>query len=138
MLDSSTLHQMFPNLHVLVDFQKRFLSNMEEVAALPWTQQRWGMLFSDNVSTMKKARALPDTISKEEGFSVYEQYCGNYSAATAIVKRETQTLLVAYSLHHPVKKDTSTTDISPAELPAFIVKPVSRVCKYPLLLHVSS
>ncbi|KZV80866.1 hypothetical protein EXIGLDRAFT_629463 [Exidia glandulosa HHB12029] len=106
-IDRDTLHRMFPNLPALFDFQQRFLISMEQVAEQPWPQQRWGRLFAEN----------------EEGFQVYEPYCANYSNAADLVLNEGSTL------------QGFTAVISTSELPAFLIKPVQRVCKYPLLLE---
>lgn len=106
-MDRDTLHRMFPNLSALLDFQQRFLINMEQVAEQPWPQQQWGRLFSEN----------------EEGFQVYEPYCAHYSNAADIVLSEGSTL------------QGFTAVISTSELPAFLIKPVQRICKYPLLLE---
>jgi len=60
-LDRDTLHRMFPNLPALFDFQQRFLISMEQLAELPWPQQNWGRLFTDNVRFIYAA-ALPWTL----------------------------------------------------------------------------
>ncbi|KAH7108095.1 hypothetical protein BKA62DRAFT_764168 [Auriculariales sp. MPI-PUGE-AT-0066] len=105
-LDRDTLHRMFPNLPALFDFQQRFLISMEQVAEQPWPQH-WGKLFTDN----------------EEGFTVYEPYCAHYTTAADILFSENSTLT-----------GISTSVIQSNELPAFLIKPVQRVCRYPLLL----
>ncbi|TRM69275.1 hypothetical protein BD626DRAFT_421369 [Schizophyllum amplum] len=99
---------LFPNLNKLINFQRQFLIQMEATFEQPWHDQRWGQLFLDN----------------EEGFIVYEPYCANYIAATDIVGRFESTL-----------KNLNDIMNSQTELPAFLIKPVQRVCKYPLLLE---
>ena len=45
-----TLHLLFPNLNQLLNFQRKFLIRVEGTAEMPWHEQRWGSLFSNNVS----------------------------------------------------------------------------------------
>jgi cell division control protein 24 len=49
-LDRDTIHLLFPNLNKLLNFQRRFLIRLEGTADNPWREQRWGILFTDNVS----------------------------------------------------------------------------------------
>ena len=49
-LDRDTIHLLFPNLNKLLNFQRRFLIRLEGTADMPWREQRWGILFTDNVS----------------------------------------------------------------------------------------
>ena len=51
-LDRDTIHLLFPNLNKLLNFQRRFLIRLEGTADMPWREQRWGLLFTDNVSEM--------------------------------------------------------------------------------------
>ena len=51
-LDRDTIHLLFPNLNKLLNFQRRFLIRLEGTADMPWRDQRWGLLFTDNVSKM--------------------------------------------------------------------------------------
>ncbi|KAI0745498.1 hypothetical protein C8Q76DRAFT_32553 [Earliella scabrosa] len=107
-LDRDTLHLLFPGLNKLLNFQRRFLIKVESIAEVPWNEQRWGLLFSDN----------------EEEFAVYEPYCANYTMASEIMLQEEHNLT---ALNHIINVK--------GELPAFLIKPVQRICKYPLLLE---
>lgn len=49
-LNADTVHHLFPGLGKLLDFGRRFLIEMEGVAECPWEEQRWGLLFVQNVS----------------------------------------------------------------------------------------
>ncbi|KAI0256188.1 hypothetical protein BJV78DRAFT_1273099 [Lactifluus subvellereus] len=106
-LDRDTIHLLFPNLNKLLNFQRRFLIRLEETADMPWREQRWGLLFTDN----------------EEEFVVYEPYCANYTNASELMLMEEQNLV---KYNHLIN--------AKSELPAFLIKPVQRICKYPLLL----
>jgi hypothetical protein len=52
-LDRDTIHLLFPNLNKLLNFQRRFLIRLEGTADMPWREQRWGLLFADNVGKLK-------------------------------------------------------------------------------------
>ncbi|RPA79294.1 hypothetical protein BJ508DRAFT_143744 [Ascobolus immersus RN42] len=101
------IHMMFLNLNSLVDFQRRFLIKVESLNILPPEQQRWGKLF----------------LEFEETFDVYEPYCANFKAASDLAYAEQSRLA---KLPHPV----SSAGVAP-----FLIKPVQRICKYPLLLR---
>ena len=51
-LDRDTIHLLFPNLNKLLNFQRRFLIRLEGTADMPWREQRWGLLFADNVGKL--------------------------------------------------------------------------------------
>ncbi|THH09802.1 hypothetical protein EW145_g1760 [Phellinidium pouzarii] len=106
-IDQDTIHLLFPGLNKLLDFQRRFLIKLEGVAELPWKEQRWGIHFSES----------------EEEFAVYEPYCANYSEAMDMLLIVEQNLMVVSLIN------------AKSELPAFLIKPIQRICKYPLLLE---
>ncbi|KZT19918.1 hypothetical protein NEOLEDRAFT_1076967 [Neolentinus lepideus HHB14362 ss-1] len=107
-IDQDTIHLLFPNLNKLLNFQRKFLIRFEGTAEMSWKDQRWGCHF----------------IECEEEFAVYEPYCANYNTAQDIMLAEEQNLMSHNNLIN-VK----------SELPAFLIKPVQRICKYPLLLE---
>ncbi|KIJ67691.1 hypothetical protein HYDPIDRAFT_25171 [Hydnomerulius pinastri MD-312] len=106
-IDQDTIHLLFPGLNKLLNFQRKFLIRLESTAEMPWKDQRWGLHFLEN----------------EEDFAVYEPYCANYTNAADIMLKEEQNLQVHNNLIN-----------AKSELPAFLIKPVQRICKYPLLL----
>lgn len=99
---------LFSNLNALVDFQRRFLIGIETTCALPADQQRIGLVFSN----------------LEDAFDVYEPFCANYTYAAELVIEETPKLRKLAHLVEPTY-----------ELPSLLIKPIQRVCKYPLLLR---
>ncbi|KAI8990892.1 hypothetical protein BDF20DRAFT_830980 [Mycotypha africana] len=103
-----TIHYLFGNLNALVDFQRRFLIQLEEIAEKAPEEQRIGHLF----------------IQLEDAFSVYEPYCANYYSAQDLVVQETPRLQKLADILNPTY-----------ELPSLLIKPVQRICKYPLLLQ---
>ncbi|KAK9702352.1 Guanine nucleotide exchange factor for Cdc42p, partial [Basidiobolus ranarum] len=106
-VSNDVLRNLFANLNGLVDFQRRFLIGVEANAELPPTEQRFGALF----------------IQMENSFNVYEPFCANYLHASEIVLTEAPNLM---KLAHVVEPTYG--------LPSLLIKPVQRVCKYPLLL----
>ncbi|KAI5788848.1 hypothetical protein DFH27DRAFT_486550 [Peziza echinospora] len=101
------IHNMFMNLNSLVDFQRRFLIRVETMYAQPPEQQQWGQIMVACVSN----------------FDVYEPYCANFNSAQALAVQEAARLS---KVQH---------DVAAAGATAFLIKPVQRICKYPLLLR---
>ncbi|KAJ3156672.1 hypothetical protein HDU86_003896 [Geranomyces michiganensis] len=99
--------QLFANLDELLDFQRRFLLQMEATLSLPPAEQRLGQLFIQN----------------EQAFSVYIPFCGNYQLATTLAA-ENAALLSRCPEMDPVR-----------DFASYLIKPVQRVCKYPLLFN---
>ncbi|KAI9016423.1 Dbl homology domain-containing protein [Phycomyces nitens] len=106
-VSSDCVHYLFGNLNSLVDFQRRFLFQLEEIAEKSPEEQRVGYLFSQ----------------MEEAFAVYEPYCANYYSAQHLVVQEAPKLQKLGQILNPVY-----------ELPSILIRPVQRICKYPLLL----
>ncbi|KAG0174549.1 hypothetical protein DFQ28_005884 [Apophysomyces sp. BC1034] len=106
-LSPDTVHYLFGNLNSLVDFQRRFLIQLEEIAEKPAQEQRLGHLF----------------VQMEEAFAVYEPYCANYYSAQDLVVQEAPKLEKLADILTPTY-----------ELPSMLIKPVQRICKYPLLI----
>lgn len=107
-LSQDTMHYLFGNLNALVDFQRRFLIQVEAQAAHSSQEQNFGSLF----------------LQFEEGFAVYEPFCANFQIAQDLVVQESPKLQKLSNIMSPTY-----------ELPAMLIKPIQRVCKYPLLLQ---
>ncbi|KAI9280452.1 hypothetical protein BY458DRAFT_451229 [Sporodiniella umbellata] len=107
-LSGKTSLNLFGNLEELVEFQRRFLTQLEEMAQKPAEEQNFGSLFVDN----------------EAAFNVYEPYCSNFFAAQDLVIQETPKLQKLSNVLDPTY-----------ELPSMLIKPVQRICKYPLLMQ---
>ncbi|KAF9361484.1 hypothetical protein BGX26_002834 [Mortierella sp. AD094] len=101
------IHLIFGNLNALVDFQRRFLIAIETNAALAPSEQNFGLVF----------------LQHEEAFVVYEPFCANVKAASALVLRENEMLQKMNHLLDALHGINSS-----------LIKPVQRICKYPLFM----
>ncbi|KAI9227000.1 MAG: hypothetical protein DHS80DRAFT_17859 [Piptocephalis tieghemiana] len=103
-----TLVNIFANINALLDFQRKFLIGIEASASQIPEQQLFGGMF----------------VQMEQGFSVYETFCSNYKNASHIVVEEQKKLSEIPSVVDPG-----------SGLGSLLIKPVQRICKYPLLLQ---
>ncbi|KPV72028.1 uncharacterized protein RHOBADRAFT_39770 [Rhodotorula graminis WP1] len=106
-LTQDQIHSLFINLNKLADFQRRFLIGVEGNASLAPEQQRFGNLF----------------LQMEENFACYEPYCANLTNAQDLAIAENAALSRLSHVLDPV-----------SELAPLLIKPVQRICKYPLLI----
>ncbi|SNX82107.1 related to CDC24 - GTP/GDP exchange factor for Cdc42p [Melanopsichium pennsylvanicum] len=114
-LPPDTLHNLFGNLNKLVDVQRRFLICVEENVRRPPDEQHFGHVFR----------------TMEEDFAVYEPFCANYNVALDLINQEAHNLVRLKGM-----PSAQGCYLDPAyELPTFMIKPVQRICKYPLLLE---
>ncbi|KAI5967980.1 CDC24 [Candida margitis] len=108
LLSSEQIHTLFPSLNEIVDFQRRFLNGLECNINVPVRYQRIGSVFIH-------ASLGP--------FKTYEPWTIGQLTAIELINKEAANL----------KK--SSTLIDPGfELQSYILKPIQRLCKYPLLL----
>ena len=98
---------LFGNFTDLIQFQRKFSMQLQATAASTPEEQRFGELF----------------IRMENEFRVYEAYCANFYSAQDLVVQEKKNLEALASKINPVY-----------ELSSMLIKPVQRICKYPLLL----
>lgn len=107
-LSSEQLHILFPNLSDIVDFHRRLLAGLECNINVPTKYQRIGSIF----------------VHASNGpFAAYEPWTIGQINAIDLINRESANLKKASSLIDPG-----------FELQSFIIKPIQRLCKYPLLL----
>ncbi|KAI9184571.1 Guanine nucleotide exchange factor for Cdc42p [Blastocladiella emersonii ATCC 22665] len=100
---------IFSNLKALVDFQRRFLVGLETILVSAASgDERIGVLF----------------VSLEPMFaSVYCLFCANFKQASETAVEYAGQLQVAAAVMEPTH-----------ELPSYLIKPIQRICRYPLLL----
>ncbi|SCZ94610.1 BZ3500_MvSof-1268-A1-R1_Chr12-3g03996 [Microbotryum saponariae] len=108
-LSQDQVHALFLNLNTLADFQRRVLIGVEANASRPPEEQHFGNLF----------------LQMEEHFSIYEPYCANLTSAQELAMAENAALSRLAHVLDPI-----------SELAPLLIKPVQRICKYPLLIGV--
>ncbi|KAF2154680.1 hypothetical protein K461DRAFT_266070 [Myriangium duriaei CBS 260.36] len=106
-------HQIFLNLNGLLDFQRRFLIRVEQINAMPESEQNWGKLF----------------VLYNEAFTIYEPYITNQKQCEQTVMREFDKLKLAGG-----SPELQGIVANQATLYSFLMKPFQRLSKYPLLL----
>ncbi|KAI5863550.1 hypothetical protein GGS23DRAFT_605084 [Durotheca rogersii] len=102
------IHQIFLNINAILDFQRRFLIRVETTNSMPRDGQRWGAPF----------------VTYESGFEIYQPFIANQRKAGQIAS---QVFDKIQGTDHPVSFDFNTLD-------SFLLKPMQRLVKYPLLL----
>lgn len=107
-LSSEQLHVLFPNLSDIVDFHRRLLTGLECNINVPSKYQRIGSVF----------------IHASNGpFRAYEPWTIGQVSAIELINKEAANLRKSSSLLDPG-----------FELQSYNIKPIQRLCKYPLLL----
>lgn len=107
-LSSEQINTLFPNLSEIIDFQRRFLNGLECNINVPIKYQRIGSVF------------IHASIGP---FKAYELWSTGQLTAIDLIQREAANLRKASTILDPG-----------FELQAYILKPIQRLCKYPLLL----
>ncbi|KAI0010533.1 hypothetical protein F4779DRAFT_627111 [Xylariaceae sp. FL0662B] len=102
------VHQIFLNINAILDFQRRFLIRVETTNSMPQAAQRWGAPF----------------VAYEDAFNIYQPFIANQRKAAQIANQVFDKIQLA---EHPVSFDFNTLD-------GFLLKPMQRLVKYPLLL----
>ncbi|KAI2642233.1 Rho guanyl nucleotide exchange factor [Xylaria nigripes] len=101
-------YQIFLNLHGILDFQRKFLIRIETTNSMPQSSQQWSAPF----------------IVNEQGFDIYQPFIANQRKAAQTANQAFDKIQLA---EHPVACDFNTLD-------GFLLKPMQRLVKYPLLL----
>lgn len=104
------IHQIFLNINAILDFQRRFLIRVETTNSMPIASQRWGSPF----------------VMYEDAFDIYQPFIANQRKAAQIANQSFDKIQLS---DHPVAADFNTLD-------GFLLKPMQRLVKYPLLLKV--
>lgn len=107
-ITGDTIHQIFLNINAILDFQRRFLIRVETTNSMPQTVQQWGAPF----------------VTYEESFDIYRPFIANQRKAAQVAGQVFDQIKAS---GHPVAADFNTLD-------GFLLKPMQRLVKYPLLL----
>lgn len=102
------IYQIFLNINAILDFQRRFLIRVETTNSMPQARQEWGSPF----------------VFYEDSFNIYQPFIANQRKAAQLAS---QVFDKIQSAQHPVACDFNTLD-------GFLLKPMQRLVKYPLLL----
>ena len=111
-IPGDVVHQIFLNINAILDFQRRFLIRIETTNSQPPESQQWGSPF----------------VTFEEAFNIYQPFIANQSKAAMLAKEVFDKI---QQTAHPVACDFNTLD-------GFLLKPMQRLVKYPLLLKACS
>ena len=115
-VSGDVIHDIFLNLNQLVDYQRRFLIRVEQQNCLDASMQNWGRLFGQYA----------------EGFKIYEPFIANASKANSVSLRE------FHKIRMPVfSLNVQGMALDSNALTGYLLKPLQRITKYPLLLSVS-
>ncbi|TEA15181.1 Rho guanine nucleotide exchange factor scd1 [Colletotrichum sidae] len=107
-ITGDTIHQIFLNINAILDFQRRFLIRVETTNSMSQATQHWGAPFA----------------AYEEAFDIYRPFIANQRKAAQVAGQVFDQIKAA---GHPVAVDFNTLD-------GFLLKPMQRLVKYPLLL----
>ena len=114
-IPGDVIHDVFLNLNALLDFQRRFLIRIEQQYSLDTSAQNWGQLF----------------VQYQESFRVYEPFIANQNRCNDTVTREWDKIKSA-----PLSPAFQGMVETKAVLGGFLMKPFTRLTKYPMLLKV--
>lgn len=104
-------YQIFLNINSILDLQRRFLIRVETTNSMPENRQEWGNPF----------------VGYEEQFTnTYQPFIANQRKAAQVASQNFDKIA---TVEHPVACDFNTLD-------GFLLKPMQRLVKYPLLLKV--
>ncbi|CAI6090238.1 unnamed protein product [Clonostachys chloroleuca] len=102
------VHSIFLNINAILDFQRRFLIRVETTNSMATEFQKWGTPF----------------VMYEAAFDIYQPFIANQRKAAQVAN---QVFDKIQQVNHPVAADFNTLD-------GFLLKPMQRLVKYPLLL----
>ncbi|CAK7262620.1 Guanine nucleotide exchange factor for Cdc42p [Sporothrix epigloea] len=107
-INGDIVHQIFLNINAILDVQRRFLIRIESTNSAPQKDQKWGNPF----------------VAFEDSFNIYQPFIANQRIAAQLAQNCFDKIS---SANHPVACDFNTLD-------GFLLKPMQRLVKYPLLL----
>ncbi|XP_041354996.1 protein still life, isoforms C/SIF type 2-like isoform X2 [Gigantopelta aegis] len=125
-LTSDEINQLFGNIQEIVPFQRQFLISLEEAIELESDfftttdpKQFRRVLFSIGGSFLYYANH----------FKVYSSFCASHSRSQKVLNIDANEELKNFLRARNPKQQHSAT------LESFLIKPIQRILKYPLLLH---
>ncbi|XP_012937622.1 protein still life, isoform SIF type 1 isoform X2 [Aplysia californica] len=125
-LTSGEIQQLFGNIQEIVAFQQRFLHSLEEaVESVP------EFFTTNNVSDFKRVLfSLGGSfLYYANHFKVYSSFCASHSRSQKILNPDANDALREFLRARNPKQQHSAT------LESYLIKPIQRILKYPLLLQ---
>ena len=116
-VSGDVVHHIFMNLNTLVDHQRRFLIRIEQQNCLDSSAQNWGGLFKQYAPS----------------FMIYEPFIANQSRSNQAIVSEWIKIKTA-----PMPQNLQGMLADCNALTGFLLKPLQRITKYPLLLEVGA
>ncbi|XP_064601963.1 protein still life, isoform SIF type 1-like isoform X2 [Liolophura sinensis] len=125
-LTTDEIEQLFGNIQEIVQFQKQFLHSLEEAIGL-----------DDKCSSTEDSRVFRRILFSLGGsflyyanhFKVYSSFCASHSRSQKILNPEANQSLREFLRARNPKQQHSAT------LESYLIKPIQRILKYPLLLQ---
>jgi hypothetical protein len=116
-LSVEDVETLFANLDGLVALHAVFSAELTQESTKALTSQNWGLVFRNHVGAFRRE------------YQVYTKNQGKARARRIALEQghERFKQLIATTLKHP--------DIKLTDLNSYLIKPVQRICKYPLLLR---
>ena len=115
-IPGDVVHHIFMNLNALVDHQRRFLIRVEQQNCIDPAMQNWGRLF----------------VQYAPGFRIYEPFIANQHRSIEAIIKEWPKIRAA-----PMPPALQGMLAECNTFTGFLLKPLQRITKYPLLLDVS-
>ncbi|KAK3312867.1 Pleckstrin homology domain-containing protein [Apodospora peruviana] len=108
-IPGDVVHNIFLNINTILDIQRKFLIRVETTNSMAQARQEWGSTF----------------VAYEDSFNMcYQPFIANQRKAAQLASQVFDKIQAA---EHPVACDFNTLD-------GFLLKPMQRLVKYPLLL----
>lgn len=131
LLTSDEIMQLFGNIQEIVQFQEQFLQSLEEAVELG------GDFFTLDDPKKFRDEELRRVLFSLGGsflyyanhFKVYSSFCASHSRSQKILNPDANAALKEFLLSRNPKQQHSCT------LESFLIKPIQRILKYPLLLQ---
>mgnify|MGYP001094794052 CR=1 FL=1 len=139
MLSTADVQAVFAYIEPIFQINKMLLQHLEDLATQPFEQQNMGIVFLEmvyvllTISWRRLNLFQKPPLLKVPFFKVYNDYCVNHSRATKTLIRlrksdpALQEYLEAMRAHPHCKF---------LDLESLLIKPLQRVCRYPLLVKV--
>ncbi|KAJ3237114.1 cytochrome c oxidase subunit 1, partial [Chytriomyces hyalinus] len=125
-IDESTAVSIFSNAEELISANQGLLNRLNaKKEEAPTTDAQGTWKYMEDISSVFLAA------NDASDFNTYMTYCGNYPVAMKLVHR----LQSEEKFKHHMQQLSSNPTSRGLSLESFLIKPVQRICKYPLLLR---